>query len=146
MNQVTVQTQLYIVLIVLIDRIGIEFLDSPRSIGQIIGRGHNQPIGTTDPTAHAEIVAMRAAANHLGAYRLVETTLVATLEPCFMCCGAMIHARVGTLVYGAEDPKGGAVELLDSFPRFNHRIEVVGGIEAERCGDILREYFRGKRS
>jgi tRNA(adenine34) deaminase len=113
--------------------------------GEVVGRGHNQPIGRRDPTAHAEVLALREAAAGVGAYRLPGSILVVTLEPCLMCCGAMVHARVGTLVYGADDPKGGASELLDTFPRFNHRVEVVAGVEAEACGELLRAYFRGKR-
>jgi tRNA(adenine34) deaminase len=113
--------------------------------GEVVGRGHNRPIGAKDPTAHAEIVALREAAERVGAYRLPGSVLVATLEPCLMCCGAMVHARVGTLVYGAEDPKGGAAELLRSFPRLNHRVEVVAGVAAEECGRLLTEYFRTKR-
>ena len=113
--------------------------------GEVVGRGHNQPIGRKDPTAHAEVLALRDAAAKVGAYRLPGSILVVTLEPCLMCCGAMVHARVATLIYGADDPKGGAVELLGTFPRFNHRVEVVAGVEAEACGELLRAYFRSKR-
>jgi tRNA(adenine34) deaminase len=116
--------------------------------GEVVGEGWNRPIGAHDPTAHAEVVALRAAAQRLANYRLVDTTLYVTLEPCVMCVGAMVHARVGRLVYGAPDPKTGAVEsvfrLLDGA-HHNHRIEVVGGVLAEACGERLRDFFRARR-
>lgn len=116
--------------------------------GEAVGEGWNRPIGAHDPTAHAEIVALRTAAQRLANYRLVDTTLYVTLEPCVMCVGAMVHARVGRLVYGAPDPKTGAVEsvfrLLDGT-HHNHRIEVVGGVLAEACGERLRDFFRARR-
>ena len=116
--------------------------------GVIIGRGSNAPIGLHDPTAHAEIIAMRIAASHLGNYRLVDCTLYVTLEPCAMCSGAMQHARIAKLVYGASDPKTGAcgsVINLMAEPKLNHHCEVVGGILAEECGAVLSEFFKQRR-
>ncbi|HSA45075.1 MAG TPA: tRNA adenosine(34) deaminase TadA [Candidatus Competibacteraceae bacterium] len=117
--------------------------------GEVLGEGWNQPIGASDPTAHAEIVALRAAAARIGNYRLVDSTLYVTLEPCPMCAGAMVHARVARVVYGAADPRAGAAgtafDLLRS-PVLNHRAEVTGGILAEECGTLLREFFRIRRS
>jgi tRNA(adenine34) deaminase len=116
--------------------------------GQIVGRGFNQPIGSHDPTAHAEIVALRAAAQALANYRLTGTTLYVTIEPCLMCVGAMVHARVGTLVFGAPEPKAGAVvsscRALE-LPSLNHRIEVVGGVLEEDCRAIIQEFFKTRR-
>jgi len=116
--------------------------------GEVVGEGWNRPIGAHDPTAHAEVVALRAAAEHLGNYRLPDTTLYVTLEPCVMCVGAIVHARVGRLVYGAQDPKTGAVEsvfqLLDG-DRHNHHVAVTGGLLAEECGEHLRAFFRARR-
>jgi tRNA(adenine34) deaminase len=116
--------------------------------GKAIGEGWNRPIGTDDPTAHAEVIALRAAAQNLGNYRLVDTTLYVTLEPCVMCVGAIVHARVGRLVYGAPDPKTGAVEsvfrLLEG-ERHNHVVAVTGGVLAEECGEALRAFFRARR-
>jgi tRNA(adenine34) deaminase len=116
--------------------------------GQCIGEGWNQPIGTHDPSAHAEMVALRAAAARLGNYRLPGTTLYVTLEPCAMCAGAIIHARVGRLVFGAADPKAGAVHSvydLISQPRLNHGVRWQGGILETECGEILRSFFRARR-
>ena len=116
--------------------------------GVIIGRGNNAPIGLHDPTAHAEIIAMRIAAAHLGNYRLVDCTLYVTLEPCAMCSGAMQHARIKKLVYGASDPKTGAcgsVINLMAEPKLNHHCEVVGGVLAEECGAVLSEFFKQRR-
>jgi tRNA(adenine34) deaminase len=116
--------------------------------GQIIGRGFNQPIGSSDPTAHAEIIAMRSAASALGNYRLVGTTMYVTIEPCLMCVGAMVHARVETLVFGAPEPKAGAVVSTcraHELPSLNHRIEVLGGVLEEDCRAIIQEFFRGRR-
>jgi tRNA(adenine34) deaminase len=116
--------------------------------GEIVGRGFNQPIGSCDPTAHAEIVAMRAAALALGNYRLVGTTLYVTIEPCLMCVGAMVHARVGTLVFGATEPKAGAVVSscrAHELPSLNHRIEIVGGVLEEDCRAVIQEFFRTRR-
>ena len=116
--------------------------------GAIIGRGSNAPIGLHDPTAHAEIIAMRAAAQHLGNYRLVDCTLYVTLEPCAMCSGAMQHARIARLVYGASDPKTGAcgsVINLMNEPKLNHHCEVLGGVLADECGAILSAFFKQRR-
>lgn len=116
--------------------------------GRLVGRGHNAPVSRSDPTAHAEILALREAAQQTGNYRLTGATLYATVEPCVMCCGAALHARVGRLVYGAADPKAGAAQslyrLLDD-PRLNHRIEVEAGVRAAECGARLTEFFRSKR-
>ena len=118
--------------------------------GEIIGRGWNQPITGSDPTAHAEIVALRDAARTAGNYRLPGSTLYVTLEPCPMCAGAIVHARVERVVYGAVDPKGGAAgsvfDLLPSDDRFNHRVAVDGGVLAEEGGDLLRAFFRARRA
>jgi len=116
--------------------------------GAIVGRGFNQPIGSRDPTAHAEIVALRAAAIALGNYRLVGTTLYVTIEPCLMCVGAMVHARVATLVFGAPEPKAGAVVSscrAHELPSLNHRIEVVGGVLEGDCRAVIQEFFRTRR-
>jgi len=116
--------------------------------GIIIGRGSNAPIGTHDPTAHAEIRAMRDAAQHLGNYRLVDCTLYVTLEPCAMCSGAMQHARIARLVYGASDPKTGACgSVLDLMaePKLNHHTAVTGGVLAQACGEILSAFFSARR-
>ncbi len=117
--------------------------------GEIIGRGRNTPIGACDPTAHAEIGALREAAHRLGNYRLTGTTLYVTLEPCIMCAGAMRHARVERLVYGAADPKSGVAGTLADLcrgPGANHDLEVTGGVLAEECGEVLRTFFRARRS
>ena len=115
---------------------------------EAVGEGWNQPISRCDPTAHAEIMALQAAAARLGNYRLVNSTLYVTLEPCAMCAGAMIHARVGRVVFGATDPRAGAAgsifNILQSA-RLNHRAEVVGGLLAEECGAVLRDFFRARR-
>ncbi|TXI46686.1 tRNA adenosine(34) deaminase TadA [Methylophilus sp.] len=116
--------------------------------GVVIGKGRNAPISLSDPTAHAEIQAMRAAAKHLGNYRLVDCTLYVTLEPCAMCSGAIQHARVARLVYGASDPKTGccgSVVNLMSEQKLNHHCEVISGILAEECGAILSDFFRQRR-
>lgn len=116
--------------------------------GMVIGRGSNAPIAKHDPTAHAEITAMREAATYLGNYRLVDCTLYVTLEPCAMCSGAMQHARIAKLVYGASDPKTGAcgsVVNLMAEPKLNHHTEVVGGILAIECGAVLSDFFRQRR-
>ena len=117
--------------------------------GNIIGRGMNAPIGRHDPTAHAEIQAMREAAQAIGNYRLVGCTLYVTLEPCAMCSGAIQHARIARLVYGARDPKTGScgsVINLMAEPRLNHHTEVVGGILAEECGSMLSRFFAARRA
>ena len=116
--------------------------------GVVIARGSNAPIGLHDPTAHAEIIAMREAAQYLGNYRLVDCTLYVTLEPCAMCSGAMQHARIAKLVYGASDPKTGScgsVINLMAEPKLNHHCEVVAGILAEECGAVLSEFFKQRR-
>lgn len=117
--------------------------------GKVIGEGWNRPIGDHDPTAHAEIAALRDAASNVGNYRLPGSTLYVTLEPCPMCAGAIIHARVGKVFYGASDPRGGAAgsvfDLLPSDDRFNHRVETEGGLLAGPCGDLLRTFFRLRR-
>ena len=116
--------------------------------GMVLGEGWNRPIGAHDPTAHAEVVALRDAAARAGNYRLVDTTLYVTLEPCVMCVGAIVHARVARLVYGAADPKTGAIEsvfrLLEG-EHHNHRVAVTGGVLGAECGERLREFFRAKR-
>ena len=116
--------------------------------GEIVARGYNQPISSHDPTAHAEIVALRAAAAAAGNYRLTGATLVVTIEPCVMCVGAMVHARIGTLVYGAREPKTGAVastlRLLEDGS-WNHRVSVVSGVLEEECRTILQDFFRQRR-
>jgi tRNA(adenine34) deaminase len=116
--------------------------------GEIVGRGFNQPIGGRDPTAHAEIVAMRAAALAADNYRLVGSTMYVTIEPCLMCVGAMVHARIGRLVYGAPEPKAGAIVSscrAHELPSLNHRFEVVGGVLEEDCRAVIQEFFRQKR-
>jgi len=116
--------------------------------GQCIGRGYNRPIGACDPTAHAEIVALREAAARAGNYRLPGTTLYVTLEPCAMCAGAIIHARVARVVYGAADPKGGAAgSVFDILPgeRLNHRVELHGGVLSKECAGLLQDFFRRRR-
>jgi tRNA(adenine34) deaminase len=116
--------------------------------GEIIGRGANRVIRDSDPTAHAEIVAMRAAAQTIHNYRLTGATLVVTLEPCAMCAGAILHARIGRLVYAAADPKAGAcgsvLEVMN-HPKLNHRVEVEAGLLAEACGAMLQQFFRARR-
>lgn len=117
--------------------------------GEVVGRGFNQPIATCDPTAHAEIAAMRDAARRIGNYRLTGATLYVTVEPCMMCVGAMVHARIGTLVYGAPEPKAGAVastQRAHEHPAFNHRVEVVGGVLEDECRAAMQEFFQERRS
>jgi tRNA(adenine34) deaminase len=118
------------------------------SEGVVVGTGFNRPIGAQDPTAHAEIVALGAAGQALGNYRLTGTTLYVTVEPCLMCVGALVHARVATVVFGVDDPKGGAVRsLLDvSALPLNHRFEVVEGVLADECRELLQGFFREKRA
>lgn len=116
--------------------------------GRIVGEGWNRPIATRDPTAHAEIEALREAGRTCGAYRLPNTTLYVTLEPCVMCVGALVHARIARLVFGADDPKtgacGGALCLID-HPSHNHRIAVRAGVLTGPCGELLRAFFRSRR-
>jgi tRNA(adenine34) deaminase len=114
----------------------------------VVAEGWNRPIGTNDPTAHAEIVALRAAGQALGTYRLTGTTLYVTLEPCAMCASAMVHARVQRLVYAATDPRAGAagsVFNIVQHPSLNHRMECTGGVLAEECGALLRSFFVARR-
>ncbi len=116
--------------------------------GALVAHGQNQVVRDHDPTAHAEIVALRAAGTALANYRLEQCTLYVTLEPCAMCAGAMVHARIARLVFGAFDPKAGAagsVLTVLNHPQLNHRIEVCGGILADECGDLLRRFFQSRR-
>jgi len=116
--------------------------------GKIISRGFNQPISNSDPSAHAEMMALRAAAHIESNYRLPGTTLYVTLEPCLMCAGAMLHARVERVVFGAADPKTGAAgSVLNVFSekQINHQTQVEGGIMSDECGQILRDFFKGRR-
>jgi len=117
--------------------------------GRILGRGSNRPISSNDPTAHAEIIAMREAGQALGNYRLADCDLFVTMEPCAMCAGAMVHARIRRLIYGATDPKAGAVEsvmhVLDNAS-LNHQIEVKKGVLAGRCMELVQAFFRDKRA
>jgi len=125
--------------------VGALVLDSE---GSILGRGQNRVIRDHDPTAHAEIVALRAAGDAIGNYRLERSTLYVTLEPCAMCAGAMIHARIERLVFGAVDPKAGAVGsvlTVLNHPQLNHQIESTGGVLAEECGNLLRRFFQLRR-
>jgi tRNA(adenine34) deaminase len=116
--------------------------------GEIIGRGWNRNIADSDPSAHAEIVALREAGAAVGNHRLAECNLFVTIEPCAMCAGAMVHARIQRLIYGADDPKAGAVHSVMkvlSHPQLNHRVEVRGGVLAGRCAEVLQEFFKGRR-
>jgi len=116
--------------------------------GEVIGRGRNRPITLADPSAHAEILALREGAARVKNYRLPGSTLYVTLEPCVMCTGAILQARVGRLVFGAEDPKGGAVSSLFSLledPRLNHRVEVVSGVLRDECRELLQRFFQERR-
>ncbi|MBA3034547.1 MAG: tRNA adenosine(34) deaminase TadA [Gammaproteobacteria bacterium] len=117
--------------------------------GTVVGRGFNQPIGRHDPTAHAEVMALRDAAARLGNYRLPGCTLYVTLEPCVMCAGAIMHARIERVVYGARDPKTGAAgSVVDLFAedRLNHHAEVVSGVRAAECGALLSGFFAARRA
>src|SRR3954470_10359255 len=117
--------------------------------GEIIGRGFNHPISAIDPTAHAEIVAMRDAATRIGNYRLTGATLCVTIEPCLMCVGAMVHARIATLVFGAAEPKSGAVSstvLGGELPGLNHRFEVVAGVSENECRALMQSFFGERRA
>ena len=116
--------------------------------GTIIGRGYNRPISAADPTAHAEVMALRDAARHLGNYRLSDCTLYVTLEPCVMCVGAIFHARIARLVYGAADPKTGACGSVIDLPaeiRLNHHMQVTGSVLAEEGGSKLKQFFAERR-
>ena len=116
--------------------------------GQIVGRGFNHPIGAVDPTAHAEIAAMRDAATRVGNYRLTGATLCVTIEPCLMCVGAMVHARIATLVYGAVEPRTGAIVSTvegAALPGHNHRVEIVSGVCEEECRSLMVDFFKERR-
>jgi tRNA(adenine34) deaminase len=116
--------------------------------GAVVGEGWNQPIATSDPTAHAEIVAMRMASRHLRNYRLSGATLVVTVEPCLMCVGAIVHARIATVVYGAPEPRAGALGsaiAAHETPGLNHRVTVVGGVLADECRALMQTFFRDRR-
>ena len=116
--------------------------------GMIIGTGHNEPIGAHDPTAHAEVVALRMAAQAVGNYRLTGATLVVTVEPCLMCVGAMVHARIGTVVFGAPEPKAGALGstiAAQELPSLNHQMAVVGGVLEADCRAVMQAFFRARR-
>ena len=116
--------------------------------GTVIGSGFNQPISAHDPTAHAEIVAMRAAAQHLGNYRLTGADLYVTIEPCQMCVGAMVHARIARVIYGATEPKAGAIESAmraHEHPALNHRLQAVGGLLEDECRAVIQQFFEQRR-
>jgi tRNA(adenine34) deaminase len=116
--------------------------------GEVVGEGWNQPVASHDPTAHAEILAMREAGQKTGNYRLVNATLYVTLEPCAMCAGAMVHARIERLVFGARDPKTGAAGSVFDIvrsPLLNHQVRVTPGVLAEECGGLLQDFFRSRR-
>jgi tRNA(adenine34) deaminase len=116
--------------------------------GRLVGRGFNRNITDSDPTAHAEIIALREAGAAAGNHRLEECTLFATIEPCSMCAGALVHARIKRLVYGADDAKAGAVHSVlqvVNHPQLNHRMEVCGGVLAGRCAELLQSFFRSRR-
>jgi len=116
--------------------------------GRIVGRGWNRNLTDNDPTAHAEIIALREAGRTIGNHRLGDSELFATIEPCAMCAGAMVHARIRRLVYGADDPKAGAVHSalqVVNHPSLNHRMEVKGGVLGGRSAEILQEFFRKRR-
>ena len=117
--------------------------------GNIVGRGCNRPLSANDPTAHAEILALREAGQAIGNYRLLDCDLYVTVEPCAMCAGAITHARIRRLIYGAEDPKAGAVHSVLqvlNHPKLNHRVEVTSGVLGARCMDLLQDFFRERRS
>jgi tRNA(adenine34) deaminase len=117
--------------------------------GEVVGSGHNQPIGLQDPTAHAEIVAMRAAARRLENYRLTGATLYVTVEPCMMCVGAMVHARIDTVVFGAPEPKTGALvstQRAHEHAGLNHKLRVIGGVLEDECRAPVQEFFRDRRT
>jgi tRNA(adenine34) deaminase len=116
--------------------------------GKIVGRGFNRNLADSDPTAHAEIVALREAGSTLGNHRLGNCELFVTIEPCAMCAGAMVHARIRTLIYGADDPKAGAVHSamhVLNHPALNHKVEVRRGVLAGQCAELLQEFFRSRR-
>lgn len=116
--------------------------------GEVIGEGWNQPVASHDPSAHAEILALREAGARIGNYRLVDATVYVTLEPCAMCAGAMVHARIQRLVFGAFDPKTGAAGSVFDIvraPQLNHQVEVTAGVLADECGGLLQSFFRSRR-
>lgn len=116
--------------------------------GRVVGAGFNQPIASVDPTAHAEVVALRAAARRLSNYRLIGTELYVTVEPCLMCVGAMIHARVARVIFGAPEPKAGALvssSRAHEMPGLNHRLQVTGGVLEEECRRVMQSFFEAKR-
>jgi len=116
--------------------------------GQVLGRGHNRNLQEHDPTAHAEIIALRQAAAQSGNHRLAGCTMFSTIEPCSMCAGALVHARIARLVYGASDPKAGAagsVLQVLNHPRLNHKMEITAGVLSDQCSQILQEFFRDRR-
>jgi tRNA(adenine34) deaminase len=116
--------------------------------GEIVGRGFNHPVGAVDPTAHAEIAALREAAARVGNYRLTGATLCVTIEPCLMCVGAMVHARIATLVYGAAEPRTGAIASTvraAELPGHNHRFDIVSGVREDECRAMMQDFFKGKR-
>ena len=117
--------------------------------GEVLGRGFNQPVSLNDPTAHAEIVALRDAGQQAGNYRLPGSTMYVTIEPCQMCVGAMVHARVGRVVYGTPEPKAGAIESAmraHEHPSLNHRLEATGGVLEADCRDAIQSFFKERRS
>lgn len=117
--------------------------------GTIVGTGYNQPIASHDPTAHAEIAALRDAAARIGNYRLTGATLYVTVEPCLMCVGAMVHARIGTVVYGTAEPKAGALVSMTSaheLPGLNHRLQAQGGVLEAECREVMQEFFKARRA
>jgi tRNA(adenine34) deaminase len=116
--------------------------------GRVVGRGCNRNLAESDPTAHAEIIALRAAGREIGNHRLLDCAMFVTIEPCAMCAGALVHARLQRLVYGADDPKAGAVHSVMSVvnhPQLNHRMAVTGGVLAGKCQELLRTFFRARR-
>jgi tRNA(adenine34) deaminase len=116
---------------------------------RVIARGHNRRESHGDPTAHAEILALREAAAALGSWRLSECAMAVTLEPCPMCAGAIVNARLGRLVYGCDDPKAGAIRTLFKIcddPRLNHRVQIAAGVMAEKCAQLLRDFFKAQRA
>ena len=116
--------------------------------GAVVGAGFNQPISASDPTAHAEVLALRAAAARVGNYRLTGSTLYVTAEPCVMCVGALVHARVSTVVYGTAEPKAGAITSMTrahELPGLNHRLQVESGILEEECRELMQAFFRSRR-
>lgn len=116
--------------------------------GEIAGAGFNQPISSHDPTAHAEIVALRAAALATGNYRLTNATMYVTVEPCLMCVGAMVHARIGLVVYGAAEPKAGALQSMTNaheLPGLNHRLAILGGVLEQESRELLQAFFKNRR-